>query len=474
MNWTIAIPEIVLSISGLFILLFGVVQKKENAFFSCTILSVAAFITVGFLALTMPPGGGYLGLFISDNFSRFMKFLIILGGLLSVVLSLDYNEGNNTNQFEFPVLIIFSTVGAMIMTSACNLMTLYMGLELSSLALYILCSFDRDNVFSTESGVKYFVLGSLASGLLLYGMSLLYGFSGGLGFDDIQQVLTTNSQHSAGFVIGLVFVLIGLCFKISAVPFHMWTPDVYQGAPTSVTTFLSTVPKFATFAVLLRIMTTSSGFTHQWQILIEVIAILSIVIGSIGAIAQINIKRMMAYSSIAHMGYALIGLATGTAAGVSAALIYLASYLFMNVGTFAVIIAMRRKGRFVESIHDLAGLGKTDSALAVAMAIFMFSMAGVPPLAGFFGKFLVFGAAISAHLMWLAVIGIVASIIGAFFYLRIVKIMYFDQSVESFDQRSLSLSFVSFGMGIVTVGFCLFMRPIMVYGFMAATSLIKM
>lgn len=474
MNWTLAIPEIVLSISGLIILLWGALQKKGNAFFPCAILSIAAFVAVGFLTLTVQNGSGYHGLFINDEFSRYMKLLMIIASFLCIILSIDFNGKNDTNCFEFIVLIVFSTVGAMIMVSANSLMTLYMGLELSSLALYILCAIDRKSVFSAESGVKYFILGSVASGILLYGISLVYGFSGGMGFENIHHILASEHALSAGFAVGFVFVLVGLCFKISAVPFHMWTPDVYQGAPTPVTTFLSTAPKFAAFGLFLRLMIGPFGhLSSQWQLLIEVIAILSIVIGSVGAIAQINIKRMMAYSSIAHMGYALVGLAAATSDGVMGTLVYLTTYLFMNIGTFAVIAAMSRKGRIVENINDLAGLGKTDPGIATAMAIFMFSMAGVPPLAGFFGKFLVFKAALASDLYALTIIGILASAVGAFFYLRIIKIMFFDKAAEPLDKRSLSLSFISFSMGTITVIFLLFLSPMLQMGKIAAQSLFQ-
>lgn len=474
MNWTLAIPEIVLSISGLIILLWGAIQKKGNAFFPCAIVSIAAFIAVGFLTLTVSNGVGYHGLFINDEFARYMKLLIIIAGFLCIILSIDFNGKNDTNCFEYIALIVFSTVGAMVMVSSNDLMTLYMGLELSSLALYILCAIDRKNVFSAESGVKYFILGSVASGILLYGISMIYGFSGGMGYENIHHVIASDHGLSAGFAIGLVFVLVGLCFKISAVPFHMWTPDVYQGAPTPVTTFLSTAPKFAAFALFLRLMVGPFGhLAPQWQMLIEVIAILSIIIGSVGAIAQTNIKRMMAYSSISHMGYALVGLAAATPEGITGTLIYLTTYLFMNVGTFAVIAAMSRKGHMVENINDLAGLGKTDPGIATAMAIFMFSMAGVPPLAGFFGKFLVFKAALAADLYTLTIIGLLASAVGAFFYLRIVKIMFFDKAAEALDKRSLSLSFITFSMGTITVVFLLFLSPMLQMGQIAAQSLFQ-
>lgn len=472
MNWTLAIPEIVLTLSGLIILLLGAIQKKNNSFFSSAIFAAAAFIAVGFITFTNANGLAYYGLFINDEFSRYMKLLVIIAGLLSIILSLDFNKKNQTTYFEFIALIIFSTVGAMIMMSSNNMMTLYLGLELSSLSLYILCAIDRNNLLSAESGIKYFVLGSVASAILLYGISMIYGVSGSMEYHDIHRMIASTNIDNKGFVIGLVLVLVGLCFKISAVPFHMWTPDVYQGAPTPVTTFLSTSPKFAAFALFLRLMSGPFGaLAHQWQLLIIVISLLSIIIGSVGAIAQTNIKRMMAYSSVAHMGYALVGLAAGTSNGVLGTIIYLTTYLFMNIGTFAVIASMTRKGKTVENINDLAGLGKSDPGIAVAMAIFMFSMAGVPPLAGFFGKFMVFWAAIQVHLYTLVTISIIASVIGAFFYLRIVKIIFFDKTEEPLDQRSLSLSFMSFGMGTITVLFIVFMGPMMHVGRIAAQSL---
>lgn len=472
MNWTLAIPEIVLTIGGLIILLFGALQKKENSFFPSAIFSTAIFIAAGFLTLTNANGLAYYGLFVNDEFSRYMKLLVLIAGLLTIILSLDFNKKNKTTYFEFIALIIFSTVGAMVMVSSNNLMSLYLGLELSSLSLYILCAIDRNNPLSAESGIKYFILGSVASAILLYGISMLYGVAGSMEYNNVHKAIAAANYNNMGFVVGLVFVLIGICFKISAVPFHMWTPDVYQGAPTPVTTFLSTSPKFAAFALFLRLMSGPFGtLSYQWQFLIEVLSLLSIIIGSIGAISQLNIKRMMAYSSVAHMGYAMVGLAAGNSNGVLGTIIYLTTYLFMNVGTFAVITSMTRKGKVVENINDLAGLGKSDPGIAVAMAIFMFSMAGVPPLAGFFGKFMVFWAAIQVHLYVLATVGIVASVLSAFFYLRIVKIIFMDKSHGQLDHRSLSISFMSFGMSALTVIFIIFMGPMMHVGRIAAKSL---
>ncbi len=475
MNWTLAIPEIVLTIGGLIILLVGAMQKKKNSFFSSAIFLTAIFIAAGFLTLTNVNGLAYYGLFVNDEFSRYMKLLILIAGLLTIILSLDFNKKNKTTYFEFIALITFSTVGAMIMVSSNNLMSLYLGLELSSLSLYILCAIDRNNLLSAESGIKYFILGSIASAILLYGISMLYGSTGAMEYDNIHKAIVSTNYTNMEFVIGLVFVLVGICFKISAVPFHMWTPDVYQGAPTPVTTFLSTSPKFAAFALFLRLMSGPFGsLSYQWQFLIEVITLLSIVIGSVGAVSQTNIKRMMAYSSIAHMGYAMVGLAAGTTNGVLGTIIYLTTYLFMNVGTFSIITSMTKKGKIVENIHDLAGLGKSDPGIAVAMAIFMFSMAGVPPLAGFFGKFMVFWAVIQVHLYVLATVGIVASVISAFFYLRVVKIIFMDKASECLDHRSLSISFMSFGMGTLTVIFIIFMGPMVHVGKVAAQSLFNL
>jgi NADH-quinone oxidoreductase subunit N len=360
----------------------------------------------------------------------------------------------------------------MIMVSATNLMTLYLGLELQSLALYVIASFARDSLRSAEAGLKYFVLGSLASGLLLYGISLTYGFSGSMEFGHIAQALLSGTP-SVGLVIGMVFVLSGLVFKMAAVPFHMWSPDVYEGAPSSVTALLGSAPKVAAVALLLRVMIGPFGhLLPQWQLLVEIISIASMVLGSLAPILQTSIKRLMAYSSIGHVGYALMGLAAGTASGTSGTLIYLATYIFMTLGTFGVILAMRRQGRNLEKISDLAGLGRNDAGLALAMSIFMLSMAGVPPLSGFFGKLYVFLAAIQSGLWTLAVIGVVTSIIGAYYYLRIVKVMYFDAPLSVFDRRAPSLSFVVAASGIVTLFFILVAGPITAAAQAAASALL--
>ena len=461
MNWTLALPEIVLSICGLAILVFGVLQRKSNPATLCTLLAVAAMLVAGVLVFAAPEGIGYHGVFVGDAFARFMKILSLAGAILALLLCLDYNRREDIDRFEFPVLLLFSTVGTMVMASSENLMTLYVGLELQSLAIYILCAFDRDRLGSAESGLKYFVLGSLASGLLLYGISLVFGFAGTMEYRGLQQALSASAEIPSGLVIGIVFIIVGLAFKISAAPFHMWTPDVYQGAPAPVTAFMAGAPKLAAFALLLRVMAGPFGqVTPQWQLLIELLAIASMLFGALAAIPQTSIKRLMAYSSIGHMGYALIGLAAATPAGMRGTLVYLATYLFMNAGAFATIVAMRRRGRSVERISDLAGLARTDPALALAMAIIMFSMIGVPPLSGFFGKLLVFSAALQAGLPVLVIVGIVSSVIGAVYYLRVVRVMYVDAPGQPFDRPGASVSLVSAGMGLVTGLFILVLGPV--------------
>jgi NADH-quinone oxidoreductase subunit N len=423
-------------------------------------LTVGAFVLAALLVMSTVSGVGYRGQFTSDAFSSFVKLLVLVASALSVVMSLDYNEHENLRRFEFPVLVLYATVGMMLMASATNLMTLYLGVELMSLSIYVLAAFARDELRSSEAGLKYFILGSLASGLLLYGISLVYGFSGSMSFDKLSAALADPAQSSTGLVVGIVFIVAGMAFKISAVPFHMWTPDVYEGAPTPVTALMGTAPKVAAMALLVRAMVSPFGhMLMQWQQLIVLVSIASMLLGALAAIGQHNIKRLMAYSSIGHVGYMLIGLAAGTPAGVRGVLIYLITYVFMNAGTFACIIAMRRRGRMLEGISDLSGLARTDPALALALAIFMFSMAGIPPLAGFWGKYFIFTAAVQSGMWTLAVIGVLTSVIGAFYYIRIVKVMYFDAPVEAFDARPASLSFVAAGSGLFTVFFFVIPAP---------------
>ena len=369
--------------------------------------------------------------------------------------------------------MLFATTGMMVMASATNLMSLYLGLELQSLSIYVLAAFARDELRSSEAGLKYFVLGSLASGLLLYGISLVYGFAGTMEFARLAEALSDPAHASPGLIVGVVFVIAGLAFKISAVPFHMWTPDVYEGAPTPVTAFMSTAPKVAAIALLMRVMATPFGhLLVQWQQVIILVSILSMLLGSLAAIAQRSIKRLMAYSSIGHMGYALIGLAAGSQAGLRGVLIYMLTYVFMNAGTFACILAMRRRGRMLEQISDLSGLARTDPGLALAFAVFMFSMAGIPPFTGFWGKYFIFTAAVQSGLWTLAVIGVLTSVIGAFYYIRIIKVIYFDAAEAAFDPRPTALSLVVGGAALFTTFFFLIPAPFVAAAEAAAKALI--
>ncbi len=460
MNWTLALPEVVLACWGMIILIAGVLQKRDS-FLICSMGTIGGFLIAAVLVISGGSGLGFHGQFTSDSFSSFVKLLVLAASSLAVAGSLDYNAHNNLRRFEFPVLILFATIGMMLMASASNLMTLYVGLELQSLSIYVLAAFARDELRSSEAGLKYFVLGSLASGLLLYGISLVYGFSGSMDFTKLAASLNDPVNVSPGLVVGIVFIVVGLAFKVSAVPFHMWTPDVYEGAPTPVTLFMGTAPKVAAMALLVRAMATPFGhLLAQWQQLIVLVSIASMLLGSLAAIGQISIKRLMAYSSIGHMGYVLIGLAAGTPVGIRGVLIYLVTYVFMNAGTFACIIAMRRRGVMLEKISDLGGLGKTDPIMAMWLAVFMFSMAGIPPFSGFWGKWFIFTAAVDSGLWTLAVIGVLTSVIGAFYYIRVIKVMYFDAPEEAFDPRPPSLSVLAGVSGLFTTLFFVFPAPI--------------
>ncbi len=473
MNWTLALPEIVLACLGMAILIFGVLRKQDNTLFA-TMFAIGALLITGFLVVTRVAGFGFNGQFVTDAFASFNKELILLGAALSLILSLDWNRTQGIGRFEYPVLVLFATVGMMAMASASNLMTLYLGLELQSLALYVLAAFARDDLRSSEAGLKYFVLSGLASGLLLYGISLVYGFSGTMDFQALHMALTKPAAAPPGLIVGIVFILVGLSFKVSAVPFHMWTPDVYEGAPTPVTTFFATAPKVAAMALLLRVMGTSfAELVPAWQALIVLMSIASMVLGALAAIGQSNIKRLMAYSSIGHMGYALIGLAVGTSDGVRGVLVYMTVYVLMTAGTFACILAMKRDGKPVEQISDLSGLATTDPGLAMAITVFMFSLAGIPLMAGFFAKLYIFLAAVKAGLWTLAVIGVLTSVVGAFYYIRIIKIMYFDAPAEAFDRRPPALSFVVAATGLFTALFFLFPAPVVDAAEMASRVLFR-
>jgi len=459
MNWTLALPEIVLAVSGLLILVGGVIPKKET-FFPVCMAVIGALILTAALVIGQPEGTAFMGQFVSDGFARFAKVLILLSAAVGLVLAIDFNERAGIARFEYPVLLLFATVGMMVMVSANDLMSLYLGIELMSLSLYVIAAFDRDNPRSAEAGLKYFVLGALASGLLLYGCSLVYGFAGTTNFDRLADGLSGGSAHF-GLVLGLVFVVAGLAFKVSAVPFHMWTPDVYEGAPTPVTAFFAAAPKVAAVVLLVRVLNGPfADLSAQWQQVIWFASAGSMILGAFAALNQRNIKRLMAYSSIGHVGYALMGVAVVSDSGLRGVLVYLAIYVVMTLGAFAVIVAMRRQGRALEQVDDLAGLGRTDPAMALWMAVFMFSMAGIPPLAGFFGKLYVFLAAVQGGFWGLALIGIATSVVGSYYYLRIVKVMYFDAPVGALDPRAASLTVVMAVAGVFTLFFFLFPAPL--------------
>jgi NADH-quinone oxidoreductase subunit N len=432
----VALPEIVITLAGMAILLYGAFRPSSDDSVASW-LTIATLLAALVLVLTGSDGRqlAFNGLFVADGFGTYLKVLVVAGAALAVLMSLDYLDREYMAQSEFPILLLFSVLGMMMMISANDLIALYIGLELQSLALYVVAAFRRDTLRSTEAGLKYFVLGALSSGMLLYGASLVYGFTGVTGFDAIATVLAGGEGASVGLIVGIVFLVAGLAFKVSAVPFHMWTPDVYEGAPTPVTAFFAIAPKVAAIGLFVRVMYGPFGdLVGEWQQIIIFISIASMVLGAVAAINQSNIKRLMAYSSIGNIGYALVGLAAGTEQGVRGVLIYMAIYLVMTLGTFGCILAMRQRGRMVEGIADLSGLHKTNPMIAAALGVFMFSMAGIPPLAGFFGKFYVFKAAIDAGLFPLAVIGVVASVVAAFYYVRIVKVMYFDEPTEAFDR----------------------------------------
>lgn len=454
-------PEIILAVGGLVLLMIGVFSGERSGT-TVTGLAVAVLIIAGlWLVLATGEGQAYGGAFVSDAFAKFMKVLALIGSITAMVMTVGHARSEQLDRFEFPVLVVLSTLGMLLMISANSLLSLYLALELQSLALYVLAAINRESLRSTEAGLKYFVLGALSSGMLLYGMSLVYGFTGHIGFQEIAAALTAEGR-SLGLVFGLVFILAGLAFKISAVPFHMWTPDVYEGAPTPVTAFFAAAPKVAAMAMLVRIVIDAfQPVVADWQQVVVFISIASMLLGSFAAIGQRNIKRLMAYSSIGHMGYALVGLASGSMAGVRGVALYMLIYMVMTLGTFACILAMRRKeGGNVENIDDLAGLSSTNPFMATAMTVLMFSLAGIPPLAGFFAKYFVFMAAIEAQLYALAIIGVLSSVVGAYYYLRVIKVMWFDEPTGEFARTSGELKLV-FGLsGLFVVGYVLIGGPI--------------
>jgi NADH-quinone oxidoreductase subunit N len=457
----LSIPELILAAGALILLMIGVFSGDKSAT-TVTGLAIALLVLAGgWLIFKGHDGTAYAGAFLSDPFGRFMKVLALIGAGGAMVLAAGANRHDPTARFEYPVLLVLATLGMMLMISAGDLISLYMSLELQSLALYVVAAINRDSLKSTEAGLKYFVLGALSSGMLLYGMSLVYGFSGQTSFEGIAAALSAE-HRSLGFVFGLVFVLTGIAFKISAVPFHMWTPDVYEGAPTPVTAFFAAAPKVAAMAIFIRLVTIAfKPIIADWQQIVVFLAIASMVLGAFAAIGQTNIKRLMAYSSIGHMGYALVGLAAGNEAGISGVLIYMVIYSVMTLGAFACILSMRVKdGGNVEGINDLAGLSKTNPLMALVLTLLMFSLAGIPPLAGFFAKYFVFMAAIEAKLYALAIIGVLASVVGAYYYLRIVKVMWFDDAKQEFARPAGEFKLVYGLSGLFVVGYLIIGGPI--------------
>ena len=463
------LPELVLAVSAMALLMLGAFRGPQTTSL-VTGIAVVLLAVTGALELWLPAGKltTFGGSFIVDDYARFLKILALLGSGVTLILSRAY-LAEQAKIFEYAILVMLSTVGMMVLISAGDLIMLYLGLELMSLALYVVAASHRDDTKSTEAGLKYFVLGALSSGMLLYGASLIYGFTGTVSFAGIA---AEAKSGNIGLLFGLVFLLAGLCFKVSAVPFHMWTPDVYEGAPTPVTAFFASAPKVAALAVFTRVaLTAFPGIVPQWQQIVVFVSIASMALGSFAAIGQKNIKRLMAYSSIGHMGFALVGLAAGTQQGAQGVLVYIAIYVAMTLGTFAIILAMKRNGRAVETISDFAGLSRTNPLLAFFFAMFLFSLAGIPPLAGFFAKFYVFLAAIKAGLFTLAVIGVVTSVVGAFYYLTIVKVMYFDEPKEAMEPMRVELRVVLAVAGIFNLLFFVYPAPLVNAATVAAKSL---
>ncbi|HUU23994.1 MAG TPA: NADH-quinone oxidoreductase subunit NuoN [Methyloceanibacter sp.] len=472
LNLVAMLPELSLAIGAMALLMVGAFSRPERG-------ELVLWLAVGVLALTgvfVAMGEGtvtlFSGSFIVDPYARMLKLMALVGAAVALIMSVNFwRDTDGGVKFEYPVLALLATTGMLMMISAYDLIALYVGLELQSLALYVVAAFKRDSARSSEAGLKYFVLGALSSGMLLYGASLIYGFTGSTEFSQIASAVQPSGAN-LGLIFGLVFLLAGFAFKISAVPFHMWTPDVYEGAPTPVTAFFAAAPKIAAMALFVRVVVSAfPAVTMEWQQIVIFLAIASMALGSFAAIGQHNIKRLMAYSSIGHMGYALVGLAAGTAEGVQGVIVYLAIYLVMTLGTFACILALRRDGKMVEEISQLSGLSRTSPAMALMLAVLLFSLAGIPPLAGFFAKFYVFLAAIESGLYVLAVIGVLLSVVGAFYYLRIVKIMYFDEPVERFEPMPGTLAAVLGASGLLILFYFVYPAPLVAAAGVAAKSL---
>jgi len=431
-NFNLILPELFLSLSIFAALLIGVFFKNSyNLVTNLTYTIIVALLLIIFNSFN-ESGNLFSNSFVSNSFTNFFKILILLGTLFVMFITQDFIKEMKINYFEYPLLLLFSVLGMFFMISSNDLMSFYLGLELQSLALYILASFDRDNLKSNESGIKYFILSALSSGLLLYGCSLLYGFTGSTNFEEINLKMEVENT---GAIFAMVFILAGLAFKVSAVPFHMWTPDVYEGSPSSVTSFFAVVPKVAGIAILIRfVQIPFEQLIDQWKNILVFMALASMILGAVAAIGQTNIKRLIAYSSIGHIGYALAGISTGTTTGYSSSITYISIYVIMNLGVFGCIFLMKKDGRYCEDIKDLAGISKQNPLLAISFLIIMFSLAGIPPLAGFFAKFYVFMSVIESGMYTLAIVGLLSTVISAFYYLRIIKIIYFDEIQNPFDK----------------------------------------
>ena len=438
------LPELFLAVTASLLLGFGLSKTKDRSslvrYIAIGVLVIFAFL--GFI-LARPAGTSFSGLLLNNDFSDLLKCIIALSAAAALLLTQHYFQSEKLDRYEFSVLTLYAVLGMSIMVSANNLLSMYIGIEMQSLALYIMAAFNRDSLRASHAGLKYFVLGALSSGLLLYGASLIYGFTGSLDFETIRASIEASGATN-GVVTGMVFLLCGLAFKISAAPFHMWTPDVYEGSPTPVTGFFAAAPKLAAMAIIARLITVPFGeITGQWQQVIIVMAVLSMVVGALGAIVQTNIKRLMAYSSIANMGYALVPLAAASVAGVQGMIVFMVIYIITVIGVFSTILQMRLRDGMVEQISDLAGLSKSNPGMAISLTIFMFSLIGIPPLLGFFGKLFAFLPAIEAGLTWLVVIALIASVIGAFYYLRLVKVMWFDEPEREFVTPPASVKIIS-------------------------------
>ncbi|MBM3644693.1 MAG: NADH-quinone oxidoreductase subunit NuoN [Alphaproteobacteria bacterium] len=461
-SWTLARPEIFLAAATCLLLIWGVVRGERSVNLVSGATALALVATAALLFLPFREGTAFASLFVVDRLTATMKALVLVSSAVALLMSRAYFEKVGAWRFEYPILLALAALGMMLMISANDLMSVYVGLELQSLALYVVASFQRDDARSTEAGVKYFVLGSVASGLLLFGASLIYGYCGSTQFARISQALLEGRAAELGVVVGLVFFVTGLAFKVSAVPFHMWTPDVYEGAPTPVTALFAAAPKVAAISLLVSVlMGPFKPLFAQWQQILVAAAVLSMLLGAVAAIRQTNIKRLMAYSSIGNVGYILLGLASGTEKGVQGVVFFLAIYVVMSLGVFAVILTMQRQGKMVEEIADLAGLARTRPMIAFAMLLFMFSLAGIPPLAGFWGKLYIFMAAIEAKLVIPAVLGVLCSVVASYYYLRIVKVMYIDEPGVALDRTPIGVNAIVAGVGAAVVAlFSLLPQPL--------------